>query len=461
MAGSRKSSRSRDAPDDLVAHVRDRLNEVVRPGERLVLGLSGGVDSTVLLHVLAALRDALRFELSALHVNHHISANADDWAAFCRSTASEHGVPCRIVDVSVARGNSLERAARDARYAALRSQRADCIVLAHNLDDQAETVLLQLVRGAGVKGLAGMPLARIHNAAPFGAESGAPRILRPMIGVPRAAIERYATAHRLAWIEDESNDDTCHRRNWLRHEVLPQLEARVPAVRATLARVAANMAEAAAMLDDLARIDAGAGLDSNRVSLDVLRTLSPPRAKNLLRFLIARGGWPMPPADRLEEALRQAAAARRGARMRVDLGACELRRHANALYLLPKPAMTPAPLALTWQGEEALAVPGWGTLTMSPRRGEGLSAARLADAAVTICARRGGERLQPHAGRPRRTVKNLLQEAGLPPWERERLPYIFCGDRLACVPGVAIDCAFQAARGEPAIVPIWRADPSA
>ena len=110
--------------------------------------------------MLAALRDPLRFELSALHVNHHLSANADAWAAFCRGAARALGVPCRVIDVSVARGNSLERAAREARYAALRSERADCIVLAHNLDDQAETVLLQLLRGAGVKGLAGMPLAR-------------------------------------------------------------------------------------------------------------------------------------------------------------------------------------------------------------------------------------------------------------------------------------------------------------
>jgi tRNA(Ile)-lysidine synthase len=360
--------------------------------------------------------------------------------------------------VSVARGNSLERAAREARYAALRSERADWIVLAHNRDDQAETVLSQLIRGAGVKGLAGMPFARTDDAPTVEGARGPTRILRPMIGVSRASIERYAMAHGLAWVEDESNDDTRHTRNWLRHEVLPGLERRVPAVRATLARAAGNMAEAGAMLDDLARIDAGTSLGSTHVSVETLRTLSPPRARNLLRFLIARGGWPMPPAGRLEEALRQASGARRDARLRVDLGACELRRHANALYLLPKRAMTPAPPALTWRGEEALAVPGWGTLTMRRTRGEGLSAARLADAPVTVRARRGGERLQPHVGRPRRAVKNLLQEAGLPEWERERLPYIYCAEKLVCIPGVAIDCHFAAARGEPGIVPVWRAD---
>jgi tRNA(Ile)-lysidine synthase len=166
----------------------------------------------------------------------------------------------------------------------------------------------------------------------------------------------------------------------------------------------------------------------------------------------------MPPSDRLGEALRQATSARRDAGVRVDLGACELRRYADALYLLPKtPVAEPLP-SLTWHGEETLVVPGWGTLNMIRTHGAGLSASRLSGAAVTIRARSGGERLQPHPGRPRRTVKNLLQEARVAPWERERLPCIFHGERLVCVPGVAIDCGFAAARGEPAIEPSWRAE---
>ena len=163
-----------------------------------------------------------------------------------------------------------------------------------------------------------------------------------MIGVARADIESYANAQRLTWVDDESNENTWHTRNWLRHEVLPQLERRVPAVRATLARAATNIAEASALLDDLARIDAGAGVESRCLSLDALRTLSPLRAKNLLRFLIGCGGWPMPPADRLDEALRQALEARRDAAVRVDLGGCELRRHADTLYLLPKSTAAPS-----------------------------------------------------------------------------------------------------------------------
>jgi tRNA(Ile)-lysidine synthase len=201
----------------------------------------------------------------------------------------------------------------------------------------------------------------------------------------------------------------------------------------------------------------GKGHASGAIPLETLRALSPARAKNLLRFLIARGGWPMPTTERLQEGLRQALTARRDAAIVVDLGACVLRRHADALYLIPR-AVTRVPKdAVPWCGEDALALPGWGTLTMRRTTGRGLSAARLADAAVTVRVRAGGERLQPVCDRPRRTVKNLLQEAGLAPWERERLPYIYCGETLVCVPGVAVDCRFQARGDEPAIVPLWRA----
>ena len=353
--------------------------------------------------------------------------------------------------------NSIEGAAREARYAALRRERADYIVLAHNLDDQAETVLLQLFRGAGVRGLAGMPLVR-REALPAGTRAGGKAgLLRPLIAVSRAQIERYAASHALQWIEDESNDDTRYTRNWLRRDVLPRLAQRLPGVRGTLARAAANMAEAAHLLDDLARIDAGAAASASALPLEAIRSLSPERAKNLLRFLIAQRGWPMPPAERLQEGLRQALDARRDAAIVVDLGACELRRHAAALHLLPRSVVPAQMHAVNWRGEDALAVPGWGTLTMSRTRGHGLSLARLSDGPVTIRARAGGERLQPASGRPRRTVKNLLQEAGLAPWERARLPYIYCGEQLVCVPGVAVDYRFQARSDEPAVVPLWRA----
>src|SRR5688572_8986299 len=165
MASSRKSKPGKRAPTDLAAHVAARLKSVVQPGARLVLGLSGGIDSIVLLDALARVRERLGCELCALHVNHQLSPNAARWAKFCRAACRERGVPCRVVKVKIVRGDSVEGAAREARYAALRASAADHVALAHNADDQAETVLLQLLRGGGVKGLAAMPARREERGA--------------------------------------------------------------------------------------------------------------------------------------------------------------------------------------------------------------------------------------------------------------------------------------------------------
>jgi tRNA(Ile)-lysidine synthase len=294
-----------------------------------------------------------------------------------------------------------------------------------------------------------MPSVRTPQAA-------GPTLVRPLLEVPRAEIERYARRRKLDWIEDESNADTRFTRNWLRREVLPLIGARVPAYREALARAARNFGEAHELLDELARLDLAAAAPDDAVRVDALRAMSRPRAKNLLRFLIDARGWRMPEAARLDEGLRQALRAKAGARVTVDLGSCELRRHAGAIHLLA-PGATAQPAAqITWHGETRLTQPDAGVLTMARGRGKGLSAARLADAAVTIRRRRGGERLKLEDKRPRRTVKNLLQEAGVPPWQRERLPFIYCGDELACVPGIGVDCRFQARGGEASILPRWR-----
>ena len=410
----------------------------------MVLGLSGGVDSVVLLDLLVLHAAKLRFELEAVHVNHQLSPNAARWARFCRALCRERSVSLTVKKVEVTRGNSTERAAREARYAALATARADFIALAHNADDQAETVLLQLLRGAGVKGLAAMPL--VKPARPFA-------LLRPLIDVPRSEIEAYARRGKLEWIEDESNESGEYLRNWLRHEIAPRIAARVPGYRATLTRAARHFAESAELLDELARIDGG----DDALSVSRLRALSLARSRNLIRYAIARHGWRMPAAGRLEEALRQALSARADARMEVDLGDCTLRRRGDAVHFVAR-RENPAMLgAVAWNGEREIALPALhGVLAMPRKRGGGVSLERLQAAPVTIRSRHGGERLQPAANRPTRTVKNLLQEAGIAAWERDALPFIYSGDSLACIPGVAIDHRFQAAPGEPSVAPAWR-----
>ena len=455
---------------NLVSHIAGNIGDIVRTGERLVVGLSGGVDSVALLDILARFASRRRLKLSAIHVNHQLSPNASRWAAFCRRLCRARKIPLRVVKVTVRRGDSLEAAARAARYDAFRRLRADHVALAHNQDDQAETLLLQLLRGAGVKGLAAMPIvrtedrgsriqggariedrgsrgklgsriedqgSRIKNEIPgrrvqrLNPESSIlnPSILRPLLDVPRSEIERYARQRKLAWIEDESNTDSYFLRNFLRREVLPMIAQRVPAYRATFARSARHFAEAAQLLDDLALADGERHVKDGALELSALRRLSRARAKNLLRYFLSSRGVAMPSAERLGEALRQGLTAKQDAHVLIELGDASLRRFDGRLYVTPASGSPRHGFSKRWCGEHKLALPELnGVLTMTECRGNGIGLAKLQSKVVTIRLRRGGERLQPDCGRPRRSLKNLLQESRIAPWQRERLPLLFCGN---------------------------------
>lgn len=463
MANSRKSKPSKSVAADLVSHVTRQLRDVIKPGERLVAGLSGGVDSIVLLDVLHRIAKRRHFALAALHVNHQISHNANRWAAFCREACRVRGIPFRAVRVKVRGGNSLEAAARAARYDVLLSQKADYIALAHNQDDQAETVLLQLLRGAGVRGLAAMPLVSGKRLAVSRQQNAPhtsrlmPHILRPLLDVTRREIEAYAKTRGLEWIEDESNADIYFLRNFLRHEVLPLIARRFPAYRTTLARSAGHFAEASQLLDELAGLDS-AGCRGGALLIAGLRKLSRARARNLLRHFLAGHGVVMPNAERLEEALRQSLTAKDDAGICIDLGDFELRRFAGALHVVTKIPGPDAEFFRPWRGERELSLPELGgVLSMSKGHGAGISLARLQAKPVSVRVRGGGERLRPDCRRPRRSLKNLLQEAAIAPWQRERVPLLFCGDILVWVPGVGIACDYQAKESESSIIPDWTA----
>lgn len=296
MAASRNKP-STDLPGDLPDRVGEFLAARLGPVETLCLALSGGCDSVVLLHVLSRL--GLGGRLSALHVHHGLSPNADAWAAFCRDFCGQRSIALEVVrvDVDRASGLGLEAAARQARYAALANCAAENLILAHHRGDQAETILFNLLRGAGVAGAAGIPAERFL---------GRKRVLRPLLGVGRAELEDYARRHALAWIDDESNADPQYSRNYLRHTVLPLLHQRFPAAESALAQAAAHFGEADALLAEMAAADwLSAREDEGAASLAALRQLSLPRLKNLLRYRLRELGWRAPAASRLDEFARQ------------------------------------------------------------------------------------------------------------------------------------------------------------
>ncbi len=460
---------------------------------RVAVGLSGGVDSVVLLDVLGRLRERMRLTLSALHVNHQISAHALKWEAFCKALCQARGVALTVRRVQVPRdGRGTEAAARNLRYQAFGRLEADVVALAHHLDDQVETFLLQLLRGAGPKGLAAMPVLRDFEGATSadegarskgtdqatgtraeGTEEGAqqdvssgissesslvshPCILRPLLEVTRNEIQAYAKAHGLEWIEDDSNADSRYDRNFLRNELLPRLQARFPAYRETVLRASRNLADYSELAEELAALDAREFNDSV-VPVETLRRLSDARALNLLRRLFANRGLTMPNRARLEEALRQCRAADADAEVHVSFGSHGLRCFRGRVTIVEESGAMPVDWNTQWDGRRELLLPaGLGVLHARTVRGEGIAARFFAQHGASVRGRSGGERMRPVQDRPRRTLKNLLQETAVPPWERERMPLVFIGDALAWVPGIGVAAEFRATSDEQGIVPEWK-----
>ncbi|MBI4986903.1 MAG: tRNA lysidine(34) synthetase TilS [Rhodocyclales bacterium] len=308
----------------MLAAVGASLERHVATGQRLLAGLSGGVDSVVLLHVLNRLAPARGATLRAVYVHHGLSPHADAWASHCRMLCAEWDIPLAIEGVEVERGScaGLEGAARVARHRVFARSDADWIVLAHHRDDQAETLLFNLLRGTGLRGAAAMREAQ-------------GRLLRPLLGVSRVTIAAYAGEHELRWIEDESNADTRFSRNHLRHEVLAGLEQRFPGSGANLAAAAGRFGEAEMLIDDLAQMDLGAQAPEFPLDVAVLAALAEPRARNVLRFLLRRHHVGIPSEERLREALRQLVEAAPDRHPAVVFGAHKLLRRGRRIFLEP------------------------------------------------------------------------------------------------------------------------------
>src|SRR6267142_2214614 len=429
--GSSRNSSSSELPERAAAV----LAPAIFPGAHLALGLSGGVDSVALLSILLELAPALKISLRAVHVNHGISPNAARWAEFCTGLCARSGIALQLetVDIGRYRNLGLEGAARRARHEVFARADADFIVLAQHRDDQAETLLLRLLRGAGARGLAAMsPLQSLAGARA--------RLLRPLLGVSRAEIKTYARLRGLEWVEDESNADTIRRRNFLRHHVFPLLERQFPAARATIARTAAHLAEARELLDEMARTDFERCSGPDGVDTRDLQRLGDARAKNLLRYWCETHGIEPLPAARIGFAVRD----------------WKFLRYRDKLTLQPAAEPVKRDLREVWDGANALPLLQLGgVLKFKPEEGRGLSLAQLHAAPVTVRLRRGGERLRLDRHRPRRKLKNLFQEQGVPPWRRDRLPLIFCGEELVSVPGIGDACEYRAAPGEAGLIVTW------
>jgi tRNA(Ile)-lysidine synthase len=417
----------------LISRVQTFLQEESLSTLKLCVGLSGGLDSVVLLHILVQCQQLLPLILSAVHINHGISPNAVLWSRFTQQYAAELGVLCHMYAVRLERkgGESLEAVARKARYDIYCQQECDAIVLAHHQDDQAETVLLQLMRGSGVVGLAAMPKKRTLSPSMF--------LIRPLLEASRAELLAYAQTHQLTWMEDESNTDIRYQRNFLRHEIFPRLSVRYPDIAKTLGRAAHYFAQTSDLLADFAKIDCPEITSGAYIRQEVLRTLSPMRQRNALYwYLRAKNIFPDEKGIReIQKAIHVSATDKMPT---FSMQGKDIYLAQGVIAVVPTFIPPQTDIILYWHGESVIDVPAWqGQLYFTLVAGIGLPVDRLSSPLI-LKPRQGGEKIKLGPDRPHQTVKNLWQANHIPSWQRQRLPFIWGKNGLIMVPGAGTSC---------------------
>ena len=396
---------------------------------RYVVAFSGGMDSTVLLHAMMH----QELPLHAIHVNHRMHPESERWQEHCHAICSQWGIAVTLMHADVEKfpQQSLEEIARQARYRLMSGRLGphEALVTAHHQDDQAETMLLQLLRGAGPAGLSAMGSRQ---------SLGQGLHLRPLLGFPREKLKAYAQHHSLVWIEDPTNESTQFDRNFLRREIMPELVRRWPGAVQTLSRAAGLQNEAMQCLHELAGQDLKAAVTDRPHVLDIrmLRDLSVPRLKNALRSWVRSQGMRVPDKKSLDAKVEELV-------YRQDLNSApvlawkdgEMRRYRERLFLL-KPLTEHDPgQSFQWRLDRPLVID---SLNLVLRHSELTQYGVVVPKGVkelTVRFRRGGEQLRPSGEVHHRSLKNLFQEGNIPPWERDRIPLVYHGDKLICVFG--------------------------
>ena len=426
----------------------------LRAAGHCYVGYSGGLDSHVLLHALVKLLGSE--SLTAIHINHQLSPNADSWQQHCQACCDDLGVPMITEAVVVENsGQGLEQAAREARYAVFERilNETNLLLLAHHADDQVETVLYRLLRGTGTKGLAGIPMNR---------PLGLGEILRPLLPYPRKDLEAYAAEQELQWIEDESNQDTTFDRNFLRQKVVPVLAERWPDYAARVAHSAALCAETDQLAIILAAQDLAAVYERSErigwsIALEPFMALDTSRQANLLRHWAGQHQLPQPGHRIVETVLHELLPARQDAEPLVSWGGVQLRRYQKHLHLLPEgfdDSSKDLDEKLDWDVKNNLILPDGSEFVATIEEGNGFKIPTEAN--VSIRFRSGGERCKPAGRNGSNTLKKLFQEYGLEPWLRNRVPLVYVQGQLAAVGDLWVCDEFAAAEGEPGIVLQWR-----
>ncbi|GAA4034594.1 tRNA lysidine(34) synthetase TilS [Actimicrobium antarcticum] len=435
-------------------------------GPAMAVAYSGGLDSSVLLHLAHRHAQKNGIPLFAFHVHHGLSADGDAWLAHCDAECARLGITfaAQRVRLAGAESSGIEAAARSSRYAALgamcRAHQVPLLLTAHHQDDQAETVLLQLLRGSGVAGLSGMDSANCAADLLGDAELV---MARPLLSLSRLQLAEVVRAESIVHVDDASNLDTRYARNALRHEVMPALDKFFPGFQHRLARTAGHAQAAQRLLIELARQDMALCGVAEGIDISRLRTLSADRADNLLRYWFGSRGVRMPSTSWLLEMRTQLYEAKPDAQLCVTHADCHIRRHRDHVFITPhRVAFDPEELPVfgfRWNGEAQLDFPELDGVLLFESAEQGVAISWLTQQALSISVRSGGERLKPAPNRSTRALKYHYQAGNIPAWERERLPVVRVGKKLLFAAGVGMDCHHFSVEEEPRIALRWVFNP--
>lgn len=409
--------------------------------QEVLLGLSGGLDSSVLLHLLAKLQSILNFKLKAIHIHHGLSSSADDWLDFCKKKCKLLDIDIHSEKVKVNKRSSLgiEGEARELRYQAIKKKQKGIVALGHHQNDQAETFMLQLLRGSGLKGLAAIPEFDAYR-----------NFWRPLLHIKKSLLESYARENNIEYIEDESNQDDRFDRNFIRQKVLPLIESRYPATIETITRSVSNISEGHHLNEVVALDDSKNVMSDDRSYLFIgnLKKLPKLRVINLIRWWLSLNNLLMPSRKNIEELFRQVKNIKSDTSLNLKISDNHsIRASSNKLFIVEINNKS-SNYDLIWSGQEEIELPNKSKLHFLKTKNGGLSLSKIGVKTLHVKSREGGEKLKPFSDQPNRSLKYLFQKADIPHWERDQIPLIYANKQLVAVPNLGVQFEYQANNGE-------------
>jgi tRNA(Ile)-lysidine synthase len=408
------------------------------------IAYSGGMDSSVLLHLFHTNEIKINQEVEVLYVNHGLQQEADDWGKFSKKQCQQYDLPFTQLQINdnCPKGESIEAWARDKRYELIEEimNENDVLFTGHHKDDQVETFFLQALRGAGPRGLASMPIIKEKNNTFH---------VRPLLSYSREDLTHYATEHNLKWQDDKSNVDNRYDRNYFRHNVAPIIEERWPAYRDTVSRLIEYQKEYKHLLNDVASDDIKSTLQVNKsLNLEMIKTLSVARQKNLVFVWLRQLSLQSPGSKNIEKIITDVINSSTDKSPCVNWANVEVRRYKNSLYAMSAMQEYDVDIEFKWQPENILNL-FEETLFAKPEQGIGISKEKVKEAEFIIRFRKGGEEIKPDNFSHNKTVKQLFQERSVLPWFRDKIPLVYIDNELAAIPGFCVDKNFLAEKGEP------------